>query len=407
MVGCETEPWSAWSGCSVTCGKGINMRSRDYTHPATAQINGCDLQRVQKELCSASVAQCGGGGSSFYVSPPSSWLPDDTCTTTEWTDWSPCSVLCGSGFRARTRRFFNRLGRKKCPHIDTVSKQRCRGEQVNCDQVEEERISAECPVTDWSNWSPCSQSCGSGLHVRTRLYRVSKEEQLAAGCSVQLVEKGSCRGQSRRCQGSDQRLACSQEKQVGPCRGTFKRWYYDNNSKQCREFFFGGCRGNSNNFIKYEDCDKRCQQRDVGKISQQTEIFQNDQFRNALDVLVKKRRKASANNMNDAFIEIEEQKAVVQRLEMEKKNAMNVGKEFDDGALQAAVKKLMMMDRMRDKGVLMLKQRMMAKQRMETEQLQQSMMRNKMRNYKPGNNLNVTLTQVSRYKMIIFPQCVC
>ena len=111
--------------------------------------------------------------------------------------------------------------------------------------------------------------------------------------------------------------------------------------------------------------------------------------------------------MNDAFIEIEEQKAVVQRLEMEKKNAMNVGKEFDDGALQAAIKKLMMMDRMRDKGVLMLKQRMMAKQRMETEQLQQRMMRNNMRNYKPGNNLNVTLTQVSRYKMIIFPQCAC
>ena len=396
MVGCETGPWSGWSGCSVTCGKGINMRTRDYSHPDTARANGCDIQRDQKELCSAPVSQCGSGGSSFYVTPPSSWVPDDTCTTTEWTDWSPCSVLCGPGFRARTRRFFNRLGRKKCPHIDTVTKQRCRGEQLNCDQVEEEEIPAECPVTDWSNWSPCSQSCGSGLHVRTRLYRVSKEEQLAAGCSVQLVEKGGCTGQSRRC-GSDQRLVCQQEKLVGPCRGTFKRWYYDTNSRQCREFFFGGCRGNSNNFIKYEDCDKRCQQRDVGNRNQPKDIFQNDQFRNALDVLVKKRRKASADNMNDAFFEIEEQKAVVQKLEMEKKIAMDAGEDFDDGVLQAAVKKLMMMDRMRGKQVMMTKQRMMAKQRMETEQLQQRQMRNKMRNYgpQPDINTNVTLTQVS------------
>ena len=29
--------------------------------------------------------------------------------------------------RARTRRFFNRLGRKKCPHVDTVMKQTCEG----------------------------------------------------------------------------------------------------------------------------------------------------------------------------------------------------------------------------------------------------------------------------------------
>ena len=100
--------------------------------------------------------------------------------------------------------------------------------------------------------------------------------------------------------------------------------------------------------------------------------------------------------MNDAFIEIEEQKALVEKLEMEKKIAMNVGKEFDDEALQAAIKKLMMMDRMRGKQTMMIKQRMMAKQRMETGHLQQRMIRNKMRLSGPDHNLNVTLTQVSR-----------
>jgi hypothetical protein len=32
------------------------------------------------------------------------------------------------------------------------------------------------------------------VQVRTRLYRVTREQQLAAGCSLQLMEKGTCSG---------------------------------------------------------------------------------------------------------------------------------------------------------------------------------------------------------------------
>ena len=59
-AGCEMSAWSPWSGCSVTCGKGISMRERQYMDPFTADNTGCDYQMVEKEMCSADVGVCQG-----------------------------------------------------------------------------------------------------------------------------------------------------------------------------------------------------------------------------------------------------------------------------------------------------------------------------------------------------------
>ena len=104
-------------------------------------------------------------------------MPDDMCQTTEWTGWSECSTTCGKGYELRTRRFLNRMGRKKCPHVDTTERRSCAGTEATCpggDRPEAEtRVLAnpDCAVTSWSDWSPCSVSCGKPEIYRLRPWR--------------------------------------------------------------------------------------------------------------------------------------------------------------------------------------------------------------------------------------------
>ena len=51
---------------------------------------------------------------------------------------------------------------------------------------------------------------------------------------------------------------CNLPSQAGPCLGYFTRYYFHIADKECRQFFYGGCGGNANNFVTKEACIKEC-----------------------------------------------------------------------------------------------------------------------------------------------------
>lgn len=105
-------------------------------------LNRCQVCRVTRLLCFNVVNNCDFNflnhlyncrEGSFQHLSPLQYLSDsdeieDTeafCETSPFGEWSECSTTCGVGISMRTRRFLDRWGRKKCPHVGLVEKREC------------------------------------------------------------------------------------------------------------------------------------------------------------------------------------------------------------------------------------------------------------------------------------------
>lgn len=51
---------------------------------------------------------------------------------------------------------------------------------------------------------------------------------------------------------------CVQPMRKGVCRALIPRYTYDTKAKDCKEFKFGGCDGNGNNFTSRKQCMETC-----------------------------------------------------------------------------------------------------------------------------------------------------
>ncbi|KAL1476687.1 hypothetical protein MTO96_018238 [Rhipicephalus appendiculatus] len=53
-------------------------------------------------------------------------------------------------------------------------------------------------------------------------------------------------------------FACYAPPDQGPCRASITRYYFDNDTQTCKQFTYGGCEGNQNNYETAEQCKASC-----------------------------------------------------------------------------------------------------------------------------------------------------
>jgi hypothetical protein len=81
---------------------------------------------------------------------------------TEWSDWSECSRSCGGGKRTK---------RRQCVYPDGSSGNGTDSENDCLEQLEvtENCNTGKCPeYGSWSDWTPCTKSCGGGTRKKVR-----------------------------------------------------------------------------------------------------------------------------------------------------------------------------------------------------------------------------------------------
>lgn len=58
---------------------------------------------------------------------------------------------------------------------------------------------------------------------------------------------------------------CNIDKDSGPCREYFVKYYYERSNGRCEQFAYGGCGGNGNRFSSSEECEHICVTHDERK----------------------------------------------------------------------------------------------------------------------------------------------
>lgn len=96
---CAVSNWTDWTPCTTTCGVGEIHRERLVIRDAIG--NGrCDQPLTEVQICNLD-------------KPCSSTYQD--CELSPWTEFSPCSVTCGSGTKTRTREVLKQPTEKGLP----------------------------------------------------------------------------------------------------------------------------------------------------------------------------------------------------------------------------------------------------------------------------------------------------
>lgn len=214
---CAVTPWSPWSPCSHTCGRGMRERWRIFTSKE-GNPEMCNLRRSEKDLCYGRIPDC----------RKADMMKNWTVICTSPPDDGPC--------RAKFQRFYYDTRMRKCLPFNYGG---CRGNENRFDTESEclaacadqmrklhllrnseeltkkykemRRLKKEmrrkmkkarrhrhvsprinCMVTPWSDWSACSVTCGDGFKMKNRMIKVEPKNG-GRKCPKKLAKKKSCR----------------------------------------------------------------------------------------------------------------------------------------------------------------------------------------------------------------------
>uniref|UniRef100_A0A8D2L3M7 SCO-spondin n=1 Tax=Varanus komodoensis TaxID=61221 RepID=A0A8D2L3M7_VARKO len=172
--------WSAWSPCSASCGGGSALRHRPCREsPAGAP---CAADAMEE------VAQCNPQACPGECRPPPRVTP----------------AVPPAGARPWGGRVGRGLGGSRLPpHAAAPHSQPLGGSPPTSPEgplIPSRAPAAGCLVSEWSEWSPCSASCGGGESERSRHLPAPLGEPCPAPlrqlrtCNAQNCITGQCRG---------------------------------------------------------------------------------------------------------------------------------------------------------------------------------------------------------------------
>ncbi|CAF4293399.1 unnamed protein product [Rotaria socialis] len=192
-------------------------------------------------------------------------LPD--CRLTEWSPWSSCSVSCGHGIKTRRRAYVmpDKAFRRHCNQrtYDMASCQLTACSSAMTNDHSKSTHNAMCMASEWSAWSHCSVTCGTGMRTRSRTMLKGRDN---AQCQLeyQLMEKETCHGMKPACEQGrltdmiEKKRICMQLIEVGSCTQYERRFYFNLDMSKCLEFDYSGCGANDNNFLTRDACEDTC-----------------------------------------------------------------------------------------------------------------------------------------------------
>merc|ERR1719252_423804 len=135
---CEVGAWQPGE-CSVECGGGEMTLTREVVTPAANGGAECPPM-IEVEPCN--LQPC----------------PID-CVVGEWSDYGMCSAPCGGGIMSRIRQPLTDAEHGGEPCGDLSETQECN--VFACDMP--------CELDpEWTEWSPCSKECDTGITVQTK-----------------------------------------------------------------------------------------------------------------------------------------------------------------------------------------------------------------------------------------------